>query len=82
MYLASLFSYMITPERTVLHNNAIFTKDFTELYNNLYITNNICRVYITPSNKDDVVNKNYVDTSINNIASITLSINTYPEDFE
>jgi len=81
MYVASLFSHMISPERTVLHNNAVFTKNYTDLYNSLYVSNNSCKVYTNPYAKDDVVNKNYVDNKIKNIDSITLPVNTDPENF-
>ena len=76
LYSASLFSHMFSPERSIINNNIVITKDTAQLYNNLYITDNYCRLFTDPINNNDVVNKKYVDNKTN----IKLEINTIQDD--
>ena len=51
-------------------------------YNNLNVSSNSITIETVPTNKKDVVNKEYVDNSIDSIDSIKLTINDTPdEDF-
>lgn len=62
--------------------NLSLSPNSSNFYDNLNISSNSITIETNPTNKKDVVNKEYVDNSIDNIDSIKLTINDTPdEDF-
>ena len=65
IYVGSLFSHMFSGERSIINNNVVITPEFSELHNNIYVSNTECRINTEPKNKNDITHKKYVDNKIN-----------------
>lgn len=64
IYMGSLFSHMFSGERSIINNNVVITPEFSELHNNIYVSNTECRINTEPKNKNDITHKKYVDNKI------------------
>jgi len=65
IYMGSLFSHMFSGERSIINNNVVISPEFSELHNNIYVSNTECRINTEPKNKNDITHKKYVDNKIN-----------------